>query len=145
MTTRRLSVLAIFWLLALGNNRSINAAPPRPARDGAVRQSTSSTEAEQSVMPLSITASRGALQLKAGNGPVVSNMRIRLRHGDGSSSTLYELEFAGQDAGSDKAGRFERFRYRLKPAPLAQGAQPAPQLQATLELRRYLRPEVLIA
>jgi hypothetical protein len=47
--------------------------------------------------------------------------------------------------GSDKAGRFELFRYRLKPTAPAPGMPPAPQLQATLELRRYLRPEILIA
>ncbi|HEY0099194.1 MAG TPA: Sip1-related alpha-galactosidase, partial [Pyrinomonadaceae bacterium] len=101
----------------------------------------------QTDLPLGIDASRGALQLKAGAAAVVSNMRIRLRHGDGSTSTLYELEAAGQDAGSDKAGRFELLRYRLKPAAGAPGAPPvaAPQVQATLEFRRYLRPQVLVA
>jgi hypothetical protein len=73
-------------------------------------------------------------------------MRIRLRHGDGSASTLYELEAAGQaTSGGDEAGRFQLFRYRLKPVAPAPGATPAPLLQAVLEFRRYLRPEVLIA
>jgi hypothetical protein len=146
MTTRRLFILSnIFCLLALGHICTINAKPPRRARDGKVTQLTGARDAGQGDTTLSIAANRGALQLKAGAGAVVSNMRIRLRHGDGSTSTLYELELAGQDAGDDKAGRFERFRYRLKPAPPAVGATPATAVQATLELRRYLRPEVLIA
>ncbi|MGH9940755.1 MAG: Sip1-related alpha-galactosidase [Pyrinomonadaceae bacterium] len=147
MTTKQLLILSIFWLLALGKDWNVDAAPPRLTRDGEVMQSTDSANAGQPDLPLSVAANRGALQLKAGAGAVASNMRIRLRHGDGSSSTLYELELAGQDTGSDKAGRFERFRYRLKPTmPAASGAAPtAPRLQATLELRRYHRPEVLIA
>lgn len=151
MTTPRLFILSIFWLFALGHHWNLNAAPSHPERNGEVTQSTNpanstnSPDDGQSDLPLGITANRGALQLKAGAGAVVSNMRIRLRHGDGSTSTLYELELSGQDAGSDKAGRFERFRYQLKPAPPAMGATPAPPVQATLELRRYLRPEVLVA
>jgi len=160
MTTRRLRILFIFWLLALGNNWNTNAAPPRLARDGEVTQPTypanstnpanpaNSANAGQSDVPLGITASKGALGLKAGAGAVVSNMRIRLRHGDGSTSTLYELEPAGQDTGSDKAGQFQRLRYRLKPTPAAPGAPPVaapPTVQAALEFRRYLRPEILIA
>ncbi len=145
MTKQRLLILSILWLLTLGSDWNLNAAPSRPARDGEGPQSTGSTNAGQSDMPLSIAANRGALQLKAGAGAVVSNMRIRLRHSDNSSSTLYELEFARQDAGDDKAGRFESFQYHLKPAATAPGTSPAPQLQATLELRRYLRPEILIA
>jgi raffinose synthase len=153
MTTRRLFILFIFWLFALGHHLHLHAAQARPERNGKVTQSTNqtnstgSTRAGQPDQPLSIAASRGALGLKAGAGAVVSNMRLRLRHGDGSTSTLYELEFAGQDAASDKAGRFERFRYRLKQAAAAPGAPSvaAPPVQATLELRRYLRPEILIA
>lgn len=150
MTTRRLFILStsIFWLLAPGHTRTVDAKPPRHARGGEVTQSKGASDARRSDMALSIAANRGALQLKAGAGAVVSNMRLRLRHGDGSTSTLYEPEFAGEDAGEDKAGRFARIRYRLKPAPPAPGAPPvtAPtQLQATLELRRYLRPEILIA
>jgi hypothetical protein len=140
----------IFWLLATGSVLNINAATPTllPNRDGQAARSNNSATAVQNNMPLGIVAQRGALQLRAGGGAVVSNLRIRLRHGDGSASTLYELELAGQDAGDDKAGRFERFRYRLKPAAPAPGAAPTAvpsPLQATLEFRRYLRPEILIA
>jgi raffinose synthase len=151
MTTQRLFILAIFWLFALGQHGNLNAAPSHPERNGEVAQSTrpanstNPTGDARSEMPLGIAANRGALQLKAGAGAVVSNMRIRLRHGDGSASTLYELELAAEDAGSDKGGRFARLRYRLKPAPPAPGAPPAPPVEAALELRRYLRPEVLIA
>ena len=114
MTTHRLFIIStIFSLLALGNNLNINAATlSRPAPEGEVTQSTGATNTGQTAKTVSTTVNRGALQLKAGEGAVVSNMRIRLRHGDGSSSTLYELEPAGQqDAGQDKAGQFERFRY----------------------------------
>ncbi|HYG11564.1 MAG TPA: Sip1-related alpha-galactosidase [Pyrinomonadaceae bacterium] len=150
MTTKRLFILFFFCLLAFGNNPNLNAAPPQPEKINFVAQSTNparSSNDAQSGMPLGVAVERGALQLKAGAGAVVSNLRIRLRHGDGSTSTLYDLELAGQDAGDDKAGRFERLRYRLKPAAAAPGAPPvaAPTLQATLELRRYLSPEVLVA
>jgi len=148
MTIHRLLLLSIFWLLVPGTDGNTNAALPRHTRDGEAAQSTNSTNSTnmgQPDMSLGITANRGALGLKAGAGAVVSNMRLRLRHGDGSVSTLYELELAGQEAGGDKAGRFELFRYRLKPTAPAPGMPPAPQLQATLELRRYLRPEILIA
>jgi hypothetical protein len=150
MTTKRLFILSIFCLIALGNNLNLNAATAHPERDNqAVQSGGAANPADdgQSNMPLGIKAERGALQLKAGAGAVASNMRIRLRHGDGSVSTLYELALAGQDAGDDKAGRFERLRYRLTPATLAPGAPTVaapPQVQATLEFRRYLRPEVLV-
>ena len=151
-TPRRLFILSILCLLAPGHHWNLNAAsPPHSELNGHVTQSTKPSNStnsngdEQPDRPLAVAANRGALQLKAGARAVVSNMRIRLRHGDGSTSTLYELELAGQDAGEDKGGRFERSRYRLKPATPAPGASPAPPLQAALELRRYLSPEVLIA
>ena len=168
-TTRRLFILSIFLLLALGNNWNLQAAPARRTRNGEAARSPNSTvstvltdstdpadstdpvNAAQPDAPLGVAAGRGALALKAGAAAVVSNLRIRLRHGDGSASTLYELEPAGQDAGGggdDQAGRFERLRYRLKPAAPAPGAPPvaaAPPVEAVLELRRYLRPEVLVA
>jgi hypothetical protein len=170
MTTKRIFILFIFCLFAPGNDWNLNAAPTPPERNRRVAQSTNTTKSgatwtraaslarvaqstnttksdgdEQSGAPLGIAANRGALQLKAGAAAVVSNLRIRLRHGDGSTSTLYELEAAGQDASSDRGGRFERLRYRLKPTAPAPGAPAAPPVQATLELRRYLRPEVLVA
>jgi hypothetical protein len=144
MMTPRLSLLFIFLLLAPNHLRDVRATPAGRAPDAGAARSADSADGQPD-QPLNVAADRGALQLKAGAGAVVSNMRIRLRHGDGSSSTLYELEPAGQDEGGDEGGRFERLRYRLKPAAAAPGATPAPQLQATLELRRYIRPEVLIA
>jgi hypothetical protein len=102
MTIHRLLLLSIFWLLVSGTDGNTNAALPRHTQDGEAAQSTNSTNSTnrgQPDMSLGITANRGALGLKAGAGAVVSNMRLRLRHGDGSVSTLYELELAGQEAG----------------------------------------------
>jgi hypothetical protein len=86
-----------------------------------------------------VALNRGQLQLRRGPGLVMTLMRVRLRLADGASVSG-ELEGAGEDAGSDAAGAFERRRFRLKPAGDARGVK-----SAALEVRRYERSGALVA
>ena len=86
-----------------------------------------------------VTLSRGQLQLRRGEGLVLTLMRMRLRLKDGAAVSG-ELEAPAQDAGSDAAGPFERQRFRLKPVGDARGVK-----GATLEVRRYRNSGVLVA
>jgi len=90
---------------------------------------------------------RGALGLKQGATPVASNVRLRLRFADNSTVTG-DFEPAARDEGSDEAGPFARWRFAFKPAVTpATSARPAGgrAFAATLELRRYARPETAVA
>jgi hypothetical protein len=86
-----------------------------------------------------VVLERGQLQLRRGPGLVLTLMRVRLRLADGAAVSG-ELEAAGQDAGTDAAGGFERQRFRLKPNGDARGVK-----SATLEVRRYQTSGVLVA
>jgi len=125
MSAQRLLLLAAFWL----------ALPSAGWGQAA--------QAGRTVSPQSISLNKGTLQLTRGAGAVISNMKLRLRYGDGSSVTG-ELEPAGQDAGEDTAGRYERLRFRLKSNAPAR-VQGQERVEATIEVRRYLRPEVIVA
>jgi hypothetical protein len=67
---------------------------------------------------------------------VISGMRLQVQLAARSVSA--DLEPAGEDRGSDAAGEYELHRYRIARAP-------GEQVKATIELRRYLKPEVLVA
>ncbi len=90
---------------------------------------------------------RGALNFSQGPTPIASNVRLRLRFADNSTVTG-DFEAAGQDEGSDDAGRFSRRRFRFKPAaPTATQAAPAGgrDFSAALELVHYSQPEAVVA
>ncbi|MBV9928703.1 MAG: hypothetical protein JOZ96_27055 [Acidobacteria bacterium] len=86
-----------------------------------------------------VTLNRGQLQLRRGEGLVLTVMRVRLRLADGAAVSG-ELEAAAQDSGSDEAGAFDRQRFRIKPNGDARGVK-----SSTLEVRRYRNAGVLVA
>ena len=86
-----------------------------------------------------VSLNRGQLQLRRGPGLVLTVMRVRLRLADGGAVSG-ELEAAGQDAGSDAAGPFERQRFRLRLPGEARGVK-----DAALEVRRYQSSGALVA
>jgi hypothetical protein len=84
----------------------------------------------------------GSLQISTPDGPVFAGVRLRLRLGDGSTVSG-NLQPGTPQTGSDGAGAYEGVRYRLEITPeLPDAADP---LEAALELRRYARPQVLVA
>ncbi|MFL6333422.1 MAG: Sip1-related alpha-galactosidase [Pyrinomonadaceae bacterium] len=97
------------------------------------------TAAAQTNRQSNVVLDRGQLQLRRGPGLVLTLMRVRLRLADGAAVSG-ELEEAGQDAGSDDAGAFERQRFRVKPNGEAHGVK-----SAVLEVRRYPNTGVLVA
>jgi raffinose synthase len=136
MTTRLLLISSLFVLLSLnpGWNRAtvFSATSDSPARRSA-----------QSTAPLTLALDKGALQLKTPLRTVLSGIRLRLNYGD-DLSLLYDLELAGQDKGTDGAGSYERLRYRLKPDASSAASAKGP-VAAVLEVRQYLRPNVVVA
>ncbi|MBV8859131.1 MAG: hypothetical protein JOZ02_19520 [Acidobacteria bacterium] len=97
------------------------------------------TASAQTNAQSTIVLNRGQLQLRRGEGLVMTLMRVRLRLADGAAVSG-ELEAAGQDAGTDAAGRFERQRFRLKPNGDARGIK-----AAVLEVRRYQNSGTVVA
>src|SRR5207253_3158951 len=91
---------------------------------------SSARQSSQSNAAISLTLDRGALQLKTPLGAVISGMKLRLNFGD-NLSLLYDLELAGQDKGTDKAGSYERLRYALKLNP-SSAAPPGDSINAVL-------------
>src|SRR5215213_4316849 len=118
MTSKRLALAHLFLLSALAVNSL--------AQDAGV----------------AVTVERGLLQVRTPRGPVLLNVRPRLRFGDGSSF-VGEFEPAEAETGSDESGRFESLRFSVKPAA-AQTAR-APSFKAVLEIRRYRQPRMLLA
>ncbi|HJU56545.1 MAG TPA: Sip1-related alpha-galactosidase [Pyrinomonadaceae bacterium] len=119
MTIKRLALAHLFLLLAFDAN-------------------IPGQENRRSADDINVAVERGLLQVKTSGGPVLLNIKPRLRFGDGSSF-VGEFEAAVQESGSDESGKFESLRFRLKPAT------GAPSVKAVLEIRRYLRPRMLIA
>ena len=139
MPNRRF-LTACAWLLCAVAAASTDAdANVRPA------PSRQSPGAERQGSPLNFEAARGAVRLTRGADPVFSNARLRLRFADNSTVTG-DFEPAGRDAGSDDAGRFERWRFDFRPAyATPQGApEPRPAYRAALELRRYAPPGAVV-
>jgi raffinose synthase len=99
-------------------------------------------ESRHSADDIGVAVERGLLQVKTPGGPVLLNIKPRLRFGDGTSF-VGEFEQAEAESGSDESGRFESLRFQLKPGA-AQAAR-APAFKAVLEIRRYRQPRVLVA
>ncbi|MBZ5667343.1 MAG: alpha-galactosidase [Acidobacteriia bacterium] len=85
---------------------------------------------------LSIKVDRGSLQIQESTGATLSNISLRLQLKEWTVSGA--LESAGEEHGSDAAGKYDLQRYRLR----TEGAE---SIQATLELRCYHSPEVIVA
>jgi raffinose synthase len=85
---------------------------------------------------LSVGADHGSLQVRTSSGAVISSIGLRVRLATREISA--PLEPSSDDHGSDAAGEYELHRYRFATAT----GEP---VKATLELRLYTKPEVLIA
>jgi raffinose synthase len=85
---------------------------------------------------LSVNVDHGSLQVRVSANVVINSMRLQVQLA--ARSVLADLEPAGEDRGSDDAGEYELHRYRVK-------KDPSEQIKATIEFRRYLNPEVLVA
>jgi raffinose synthase len=136
MTVKRLLISFLFALLSFNLSWNRTNAFGNP--------SSNSKESAQTASPPTLTLSNGALQLKSPLGAVISGMKLRLNYGE-NVSLLYDLEMGVQDRGTDKAGSFERLRYNLKLNPSSAAAAPKDPINAVLEIRQYLKPNVLVA
>jgi raffinose synthase len=140
MNIKRILPITLFLLTAF----NIALCQGRIVRgSGAMDETDRAAQSPQKSAGLSLTLEKGQLQVKTPLGPVISGMRLRLRLRD-DSIILSELEPAGQEMGSDRAGKFERFRYRLKPGAASQPAR-NDSVRAVLEIQHYLQPEVVVA
>ncbi|HEX8141151.1 MAG TPA: Sip1-related alpha-galactosidase [Pyrinomonadaceae bacterium] len=140
MTIKRLLISSLFSLLAFPATFGKSDAFSPPAR---AAQKAPVVKSAQAPSSLGISLERGTLQLKMSGGNVLSGIKLRLRLGD-DSSVLYDLEAAGEDQGTDKAGAYERLRYRLKPNTASQPARNV-SVSAVLEIRHYVKPEIIVA
>ncbi|HEY0321783.1 MAG TPA: Sip1-related alpha-galactosidase [Pyrinomonadaceae bacterium] len=137
MTVKRLLISFLFVLLSFNLNWN------RTNVFGNPQGNSSALEGSQSNRPLSLTVDRGTLQLKTPLGVVISGMKLRLNYGD-NLSLLYDLELAGQDKGADKTGSYERLRYGLR-LNASSSAPPKDSINAVLEIRQYLQPNIIVA
>ena len=94
--------------------------------------------------PLLFEAVRGSVRLRRGADPVFSNARLRLRFADNTTVTGDFVNPVTSE-GSDAAGRFDLRRYDFKPVAAPGSSANPPAHKATLELRRYARPETVVA
>ncbi|MET0622854.1 MAG: Sip1-related alpha-galactosidase [Pyrinomonadaceae bacterium] len=132
MPNKRILMLGACWLFALAAAAPQVCANPTAARTG--RQAA----------PFRIELNNGALKVTRGAEGVISNARLRLRFADNTTVTG-NFEPAGQDAGSDTAGRYELWRYGFKPVAAPGSSANPPAHKATLELRRYAGSETIVA
>lgn len=141
MIIKRLLFLSLLLLATSNVSRGEANAASRRAEQA---EAQTGSRVGQTSATLSVASVKGAVQIKTSAGPVLSNLRLRLRFGDGTllSGTLEE---AGREMARDEAGEFERLRYRFTPAPSPQGVGGKEAARAVLEVRRYTRPEVIIA
>jgi hypothetical protein len=135
-------LLISFLFLLIGFNVDSSRAKDFSKKD-APQGSSPAVKNNQAAAPLSLSLEKGVLQVKTPLGAVISGMKLRLRFAD-DSSLAGELELAGQETGTDKAGKYERLRYRLKPNGTAQPTR-SDSISAVLEIQHYLRPEIIIA
>lgn len=95
-----------------------------------------------------LTLKQGVLQMNTSDGSIFTDMKLRLNLSDGTSVTG-ELQSLDRISASDKAGKYERFRYRLNANPQTQNAAAKPvkaqSISAVLELRQYENPKVTTA
>jgi hypothetical protein len=85
---------------------------------------------------VSVVSKQGALQVQSLGESTLSEVHLYLKLPERVISG--ELQFAGETSGSDTAGKYQLSRYRMV-------TEPADHIQATLELRHYESPEVLVA
>lgn len=90
------------------------------------------------------TIKDGVLKISTPDGDIFTDMKLRLRLGDGSS-LIGELQPAGQDRGDDKAGKYVLSRYRLVLNAQSQRLAQASTTEAVLEVRHYDNPRVIVA
>src|SRR5829696_8529031 len=102
MTIKRLALANLFLLLAF-NADILGQESLRRAKD------------RQASADIGVALERGLLQVKTPGGPVLLNIKPRLRFGD-DSSFVGEFKPADEESGSDESGKFESLRFRLKPA-----------------------------
>ncbi|HEX8774150.1 MAG TPA: Sip1-related alpha-galactosidase [Pyrinomonadaceae bacterium] len=140
MKIKRLLISFLFLLVVF--NADSGRAGDFATRAGP-RGSSPAVESNQAAVPLSLSLEKGVLQVRTPLGAVISGMKLRLRFAD-DSSLAGELELAGQETGTDKTGKYERSRYRLKPGGSPQPARPD-SIYAVLEIQRYLEPDIIIA
>jgi raffinose synthase len=140
MLIKHLLLIPLFCLtispVALCLSRNI----PRPDALATFEQRV---ESNQAAPALTVNLEKGLLQFKTPLGSVLSGVRLRMHFTD-DSSLSGEFELAGQEAGADSAGQYELQRYRLKPSG-ALSAALKDSVKAELEIRHYLRPEVIVA
>jgi raffinose synthase len=85
---------------------------------------------------ISIIPQQGALQVQRSGEATLSDIHLYLKLSERIVSG--GLQFANKVNGSDAAGKYELFRYQMV-------VESAEHIQATLEFRRYEKPEVLVA
>ena len=89
---------------------------------------------ERAAGPPLLTLDHGMLHVQTAAGPVLAGLRLRLRFADGSALSG-DLQAAGQDSASDRAGAYEQSHYRLRINPASQRPE-AHAIEATLQMRR---------
>jgi raffinose synthase len=109
----------------------------------APKQQAAGAESRQRA-PLNVEAVRGAVRLARGTDTIFSNARLRLRFADNTTVTG-DFVNPVTSSGSDGAGRFDLWRYDFKPVAAPGSSANPPAHKATLELRRYSRPEAVVA
>ncbi|HJQ24328.1 MAG TPA: Sip1-related alpha-galactosidase [Blastocatellia bacterium] len=85
--------------------------------------------------PPVLTLDHGTLQVQTAAGPVMAGLRLRLRFADGSALSG-ELQSAGEDQASDRAGAYAQSRYPLRINPASQKPE-GRAVEAALVMRRY--------
>jgi raffinose synthase len=92
-----------------------------------------------SVPTVEVSANEGLLTLKSQGRAALENLEVRIQTAEGLHSTRVSKP-EEVTWGSDAGGKFERLRY-----PLQSTTKKALPFQATLEVRRYAAPEVIVA
>ena len=82
-----------------------------------------------------LTLKDGVLRMSAADGDILTDVKLRVRIGDGTPLTG-ELRLIGRDEDRDKAGAFQRSRYRLNLDAASLKAQ-TQTVNAVLDLRYY--------
>jgi raffinose synthase len=95
----------------------------------------------RSSVQLTNTIENGVLRIATGAGPVLSNLKLRLRVAP-DQFVSGDLQLVGKKTGSDDAGTYDSFRYRFT---AGQTNTTVSAINAVLELRHYAQPETIIA
>jgi raffinose synthase len=139
MTIKR--PLTSFFLLSIFTLSAFGIPTVGFAQNTRTSNLSATLKQSQSSSPLTLALNKGTVQVKTPAGPVLSNIRTRLRFGDGTSLTG-EFELAAQD--TVVGGEYRRSRYRLKPDTTSQTGRPV-SVGAELEIQHYLQPDAVVA